>query len=59
MKVSFLQRIFIGFTFILALFPFLPFGVRSVVTILWCILGIVFYFKENKIHTKLNKDILV
>lgn len=57
MKVSYLQRYFLGFTFLLATFPLLYFGARSVVTIIWCFLGLVFYFKENKNNVKLNKDI--
>ncbi|WP_165731738.1 O-antigen ligase [Polaribacter sp. 20A6] len=59
MKISILHKFFLGFTFLLATFPLLPFVLRSVVTIIWCLLGILFYFKENKIHVKLNKEIWV
>jgi O-antigen ligase len=59
MKISVLHKLFLGFTFTLATFPLLPFLVRSVVTIIWFLLGLLFYFKENKINVKLNKEIWV
>ncbi|WP_166383407.1 MULTISPECIES: O-antigen ligase family protein [unclassified Polaribacter] len=59
MKISILHKFFLSFTLVLASFPLLPFGVRSVVTVIWCLSGILFYFKENKINVKLNKEIWV
>ncbi|MDC0177552.1 O-antigen ligase family protein [Polaribacter sp.] len=57
MKVSFLHRTFLCLTFLLAVFPVLTFLMRSIITIVWCVFGILFYLKENKLNVKLNKEI--
>lgn len=52
-----LKKTFILLTFFLTCFPILTFVMRSILTALWFICGVFFYFKENKLKTTLNKDI--
>ena len=51
------QKTFFTLTFILAAFPILTFGIRSVISALWFILGIILYFGCPKTKPDLNKDI--
>lgn len=51
-------KIFLFITILLGCFPILSFGMRSIVTIIWSILGIyIFYTKKNR--CKLDTDILI
>lgn len=52
MNRSIWTKIFFFATFLLALFPLMPFGIRSIVTILWALIGIVNFFYLRSI----NKD---
>ena len=51
-----LNSLFIQLTFILACFPILSFKIRSLVTILWSLIGIILFF-NNKTKKKLKIDI--
>lgn len=53
-----LKNIFIYLTFILGCFPILTFGIRSVLTILWGVLGISMFFLSKK-NFKFNIDIII
>ena len=52
-----LRKIFIALTLLIAAFPILTFGTRSVVTFLWAILGI--YLFVNHKNNRLGKDVLL
>src|SRR5690606_11486367 len=53
-----LNQIFIGLTFILALFPILTFGLRSIITIVWVLCGILNTFWLNTKTKKKKKDLI-
>lgn len=57
-KKYILSKIFIYLTFLMATFPLLTFGARSILTITWSLFGIFFFFKRGKYKTKLDSDIL-
>ena len=48
------KEAFIWCTFILAVFPILTFGLRSVFTILWSLLGITCYFSNKEKNQSQN-----
>ena len=51
-------KIFLFITILLGCFPILSFGMRSIVTIIWSILGIyIFFTKKNR--WKLDTDVLI
>jgi hypothetical protein len=53
-----LNKTFIYLTFILGCFPILTFGMRSILTIVWSVLGIYMFFLSKK-KLKLSLDILI
>tara|TARA_R110001583_G_C5669759_1_gene410624 strand:+ start:11123 stop:12463 length:1341 start_codon:yes stop_codon:yes gene_type:complete len=53
-----LNQIFIGLTFILALFPILTFGLRSIITIVWVLCGILNTFRLNTKTKKKKRDLI-
>ncbi|PRX56936.1 O-antigen ligase family protein [Flagellimonas meridianipacifica] len=53
---------FVQLSYLLALFPLLPYGARSAVTIIWALLGLDLYLKERKLNLvqiKRNRKIFV
>ncbi|TXD54233.1 hypothetical protein ES044_15795 [Polaribacter sp. IC066] len=52
------HKYFLALTYVIGCFPILTFGMRSVITILWCLLGLLI-FSKNRIARKLNKDIWI
>lgn len=57
---NYVDRSFKYLTYLLAIFPILPYGIRSVVTILWCLIGLDLYLKKrkkNSYEVKLNQKL--
>lgn len=53
-----IDKIFLFFSILLGCFPVLTFGMRSIFTIVWCILGVYrFFLQRNKL--KFSLDILI
>ena len=51
-----LNKIFLFFSILIGCFPILTFGMRSVITMVWSILGFIIFFREQKEY-KFKKDI--
>src|SRR5690606_30244745 len=46
-RLIILKKLFIILTYLLACFPILPYGVRSVGTVIWAIIGIIYLFFDK------------
>ena len=51
-----LNKIFLFFSVLIGCFPILTFWMRSIITVVWCILGLILFFREKREYV-FKKDI--